>query len=122
MLVQVEGKASHQVVDALVRQVRQLPQGVMSSLTWDRGTELAMHKRFTIATDVASISATRKVLGSAAATKTPTACCANTSRKKSSLSGYSHKDLDAVAMKLNTRPRKTLGYKTPSDTLKALLL
>jgi IS30 family transposase len=53
MLVQVDGKDTGSVVDALVRQVQQLPQGMMSSLTWDRGMELAQHKRFTVAADVA---------------------------------------------------------------------
>jgi IS30 family transposase len=52
MLVHVEGKDSENVVSALVRQVKRLPDGLMSSLTWDRGTELAHHKRFTVATDV----------------------------------------------------------------------
>jgi IS30 family transposase len=52
MLVQVRGKDTDSVVNALVRQVKHLPAGLMSSLTWDRGTELADHKRFTVATDV----------------------------------------------------------------------
>src|SRR6187399_1300649 len=52
MLVQVDGKDTTNVVGALVRQVKQLPEGVMSSLTWDRGSELAQHKKFTVATDV----------------------------------------------------------------------
>ena len=52
LLVRVKGKDADNVVTALVRQVRQLPEGLMSSLTWDRGTELAGHKRFNIATDV----------------------------------------------------------------------
>ena len=52
MLVQLDGKDSQTVVDALVRKVRELPRGLMTSLTWDRGTELAYHKKFTVATDV----------------------------------------------------------------------
>ena len=51
MLVHVAGKDSDSVVRALTRQVQQLPQGLMSSLTWDRGMELAEHKRFTVSTD-----------------------------------------------------------------------
>lgn len=53
MLVQVDGKDTVSVVNALIRQVKQLPHELMASLTWDRGTELAQHKRFTVATDVA---------------------------------------------------------------------
>ena len=52
VLVQVPGKDTESVVNALVRQVKHLPAGLMSTLTWDRGTELADHKRFTVATDV----------------------------------------------------------------------
>ncbi len=52
MLVKLDGKDSDTVVGALIRQVRQLPDGLMASLTWDRGTELAYHRKFTVATDV----------------------------------------------------------------------
>jgi IS30 family transposase len=51
LLVRVPGKDTASVVSALARQVRTLPDGLMASLTWDRGTELADHKRFTVATD-----------------------------------------------------------------------
>ena len=52
MLVKVAGKDSDSVVSALIARVQHLPQSVMASLTWDRGTELAYHYKFTIATDV----------------------------------------------------------------------
>ena len=52
MLVKLDGKDSDTVVGALIRQVRQLPDGLMASLTWDPGTELAYHRKFTVATDV----------------------------------------------------------------------
>lgn len=53
LLVQTNGKDTPSVVDALIRQVKQLPVGLMASLTWDRGSELAQHKRFIVATDIA---------------------------------------------------------------------
>jgi hypothetical protein len=53
VLVQVDGKDTTSVVNGLIRQVQQLPVGAMASLTWDRGSELAQHKRFTVATEVA---------------------------------------------------------------------
>ena len=52
MLVKLGGKDSDSVVSALIARVQHLPQGVMTSLTWDRGTELAYHRKFTVATDV----------------------------------------------------------------------
>jgi IS30 family transposase len=52
MLVKVAGKETQTVVNALVRHARKLPQELYKSLTWDRGKELAAHKRFTLATDI----------------------------------------------------------------------
>ncbi len=53
LLVKVPGKGSTGVVDALAAQVQTLPRQLWASLTWDRGVELADHRRFSIATDVA---------------------------------------------------------------------
>ena len=53
MLVTVDGKDTTTVVDALTAQVQTLPAKLQASLTWDRGMELADHRRFTVATDVA---------------------------------------------------------------------
>jgi hypothetical protein len=80
VLVHVNGKDSDSVVSALIRQVQYLPEGMMSSLTWDRGTELAMHKRFTLATDTDVFFRDPQVHGSEAAIKIRTACCANICR------------------------------------------
>lgn len=52
MLDQVTGKDSNTVVDALIRQVGKLPKSAMASLTWDRGTELAYHGKFSVTTDI----------------------------------------------------------------------
>ena len=52
MLVKVAGKDSDSVVSGLIARVQNLPQSVMASLTWDRGTELVYHRKFTVATDV----------------------------------------------------------------------
>ena len=52
MLVRVAVKDTNSAVSALVRQVKAVPEGLMSTLTWDRGSEMAQHKRFTVATDV----------------------------------------------------------------------
>jgi len=52
LLVKVNGKDSKTVVDALIKQAHKLPRELYKSLTWDRGSELAEHKRFTLATDI----------------------------------------------------------------------
>ena len=66
---------------AQAMRMQHLPQGVMTSLTWDRGNELAYHRKFTVATDVSVYFCDPKSpwqRGSAAATISPMACCANT--------------------------------------------
>jgi IS30 family transposase len=75
MLLKIASKDSEVVVNALIRHACKLPQELYKSLTWDRGTEMAAHKRFTVATDVRSTSATHSIPGSGGRTKTRTGCC-----------------------------------------------
>jgi IS30 family transposase len=117
MLVHVAGKDSDSVVLALTRQVQQLPQGLMSSLTWDRGMELAEHKRFTIATDAFVYFCDPRSPWQRGSNENTNGLLRQYFPKGADLSGYSQADLDAVALKLNTRPRKTLGFRTPGATL-----
>jgi IS30 family transposase len=83
MLVKVAAKDTETVVDALIKNTRKLPQELNKSLTWDRGKEMAGHRRFTLATDIQVSSAIRAALGSVAATRTPTACSGSTCPKAS---------------------------------------
>ena len=117
MLVCVGGKDSESVVDALVRQIAHLPQGLMASLTWDRGTELAYHRRFTLATDVAVYFCDPQSPWQRGSTENTNGLLRQYFPRGMDLSGLNQDDLDAVAFSLNTRPRKTLGYRTPADTL-----
>jgi IS30 family transposase len=117
MLVQVDGKDTGSVVDALVRQVQQLPQGLMSSLTWDRGMELAQHKRFAVAADVAVYFCDPHSPWQRGSNENTNGLLRQYLPRGSDLSAHSQDDLDAIALRLNTRPRKTLGYKTPAATL-----
>jgi IS30 family transposase len=117
LLVHVEGKDSDSVVKALVRQVQQLPQGLMSSLTWDRGMELAQHKRFSIATDVDVYFCDPQSPWQRGSNENTNGLLRQYLPKGSDLSVYSQNDLDAIALRLNTRPRKTLGFRTPGAML-----
>jgi IS30 family transposase len=117
MLVQVNGKDTTNVVDGLVRQVQRLPGGLMSSLTWDRGTELAHHKRFSVATDVEVYFCDPRSPWQRGSNENTNGLLRQYFPKGSDLSVHTQDDLDAIALKLNTRPRKTLGYKTPAATL-----
>jgi IS30 family transposase len=117
MLVQVPGKDTDSVVNALVRQVKNLPAGLMSSLTWDRGTELADHKRFTVATDVTVYFCDPQSPWQRGSNENTNGLLRQYFPKGVDLSGYSQDDLNAVALQLNTRPRKTLGFMTPAVKL-----
>jgi len=117
MLVQVDGKDSASVVDALVWQTRHLPDSMMSSLTWDRGTEFAQHKRFTVATDVDVYFFDPRSPWQRGSNENTNGLLRQYLPKGADLSAYSQADLDAVALKLNTRPRKTLGFQMPGATL-----
>jgi IS30 family transposase len=116
MLVQVGGKDSESVGEALVRQVHRLPQGLMASLTWDRGTELAFHRQFTLATDVAVYFCDPQSPWQRGSNENTNGLLRQYFPRGMDLSGVTQGDLDEVALSQNTRPRKTLGYRTPADT------
>lgn len=115
MLVQVAGKDTASVVDGLTRQVQQLPNEMRKSLTWDRGTELAQHKRFTVATDVQVYFCDPRSPWQRGSNENTNGLLRQYFPKGMNLAGYSQDQLDKVAAKLNARPRKTLGYETPAE-------
>ena len=116
MLVKVVGKDSDSVVSALISRVQHLPQGVMASLTWDRGTEMAYHRKFTIATDVSVYFCDPKSPWQRGSNENTNGLLRQYFPNGTDLSVYTQRDLDQVALRLNTRPRKTLGFQTPADT------
>jgi IS30 family transposase len=116
MLVKVGGRDSDSVVSALIARVQHLPQGVMASLTWDRGTELAYHRKFTVATDVSVYFCDPKSPWQRGSNENTNGLLRQYFPNGTDLSVYTQHDLDQVALRLNTRPRKTLGFQTPADT------
>jgi len=121
MLVAVEGKDTRSVTSALSKHVCRLPQQLRASLTWDRGTEMAEHARFTIATDVKVYFCDPQSPWQRGSNENTNGLLRQYLPKGTDLSQLSQTQLDAIAAKLNTRPRQTLGYKTPADTLEAVL-
>src|SRR5271154_3982765 len=118
-LVKVRSKDTATVVAALSRQIRRLPTSLRRSLTWDRGLEMAKHKTFTVATNV-------KVYFCDPHSPWQRGTNENTNRllrqylpKRTDLSGYTQSELDKIALRLNQRPRKTLGFETPASKLHA---
>jgi IS30 family transposase len=117
MLVQVRGKDTESVVCALGKQIRRLPSTMMATLTWDRGPEMAAHKKFTVATDVAVYFCDPKSPWQRGTSENTNRLLRQYLPRKTDLSVYDQADLDLIALKLNTRPRKSLGYSTPAATL-----
>jgi IS30 family transposase len=117
MLVRVTGKDTESVVVALSEQIRRLPRTMIDTLTWDRGTEMAAHKKFTVATDVRIYFCDPKSPWQRGTSENTNRLLRQYLPRKTDLSMYSQHDLDLIALKLNTRPRKTLGYSTPAATL-----
>ncbi len=117
MLVRVGGKDTVSVVGALSDQIRRLPKTMIDTLTWDRGAEMAAHKTFTIATDVAVYFCDPSSPWQRGTNENTNGLLRQYLPKGTDLSVHNQHDLDAMAHRLNTRPRKTLGYRTPADTL-----
>jgi len=117
MLVKVDGKDTTTVVAALTRQLQTLPHELMTSLTWDRGTELAAHKTFTIATDATVYFCDPQSPWQRGSNENTNGLLRQYLPKGTDLSAHSQNDLDTIALKLNTRPRKTLGFITPAAKL-----
>jgi len=122
LLVRLAGKDTVNVVQALSQAVRSLPDGLMASLTWDRGTELAAHKEFTVATNVQVYFCDPQSPWQRGTNENTNGLLRQYFPKGTDLTTHTQSDLDMVAQRLNTRPRKTLGYETPADRLAATLL
>jgi len=119
MLVKVRGKDTISVVTALSKQVRKLPSELRRSLTWDRGMEMAHHKKFTVATDVQVYFCDPQSPWQRGTNENTNRLLRQYFPKGTDLSGYTQSDLNKVALRLNQRPRKTLGFNTPADRLEA---
>jgi IS30 family transposase len=117
MLVRVTRKDSATVVKALTRQVRKLPKQLRRSLTWDRGYEMARHKEFTLATDLKVYFCDPQSPWQRGTNENTNGLLRQYFPKRTDLSGYTQAQLDKVALEMNQRPRKTLGFRTPADCL-----
>lgn len=119
MLVKVPGKDTASVVTALSTQIRQLPSTLRRSLTWDRGMELAQHKRLTVATDVQVYFCDPQSPWQRGTNEHTNRLLRQYFPSGTDLSCYSQADLNKVALRLNQRPRKTLGFQTPAAILES---
>lgn len=117
MLVRLPNKETETVVRSLARRIRRLPQGLVKSLTWDRGTELAAHRAFTMATDVQVYFCDPQSPWQRGSNENTNGLLRQYLPHAADLSRYTQAQLDAIALRLNTRPRMTLAYGTPAAKL-----
>jgi IS30 family transposase len=118
-LVKVPSKDTAAVIAALSRHVRKLPASLRRWLTWDRGLEMAKHKTFTVATNVKVYFCDPQSPWQRGSNENTNGLLRQYFPKRTDLSVYSQSELDRVALRLNQRPRKTLGFQTPASRLRA---
>jgi IS30 family transposase len=109
--------ATRAVVDVLIKAVRKLPAALRESLTWDRGAELASHAAFTVATDVQVYFCDPSSPWQHGSNENTNRLLRQYCPKGADLSAVTQAQFDAVAKKLNTRPRETLNWETPASIL-----
>jgi IS30 family transposase len=120
-LVRVEGKDTASVVAGLSAQIRTLPAELRKTLTWDRGPELAHHKTFSVATNVKVYFCDPRSPWQRGTNENTNGLLRQYFPDGTDLSAYTQRDLNEVAQRLNQRPRKTLDFLSPAETLQRLL-
>ena len=115
MLAKINSKHTETVINALIKQAHKLPRELYKSLTWDRGKEMAGHKRFTLATDIKVYFCDPHSPWQRGSNENTNGLLRQYFPKGTDLSIHSQAKLNAVAKRLNERPRKTLNYETPAE-------
>jgi IS30 family transposase len=119
MLAKVANKDTQTVVSALIKQAKTLPNELYKSLTWDRGKELADHRRFTLATNIDVYFCDPQSPWQRGSNENTNGLLRQYFPKGTDLSVYSQTRLNKAARQLNERPRKTLEYETPAERFNA---
>jgi IS30 family transposase len=115
MLVRVPSKDTKTVIDALIKQAHKLPRELYKSLTWDCGKEMAEHKRFSLDTNIKVYFCDPQSPWQRGSNENTNGLLRQYFPKGLDLSKAHQNRLDAIARKLNERPRKTLNFRTPAE-------
>ena len=119
MLAKVKSKDTETVISALIKQSKKLPGELYKSLTWDRGTEMAGHQKFTLATNIDVYFCDPRSPWQRGSNENTNRLLRQYFPKGTNLAVHSQAKLNAVARRLNERPRKTLEYETPAERFSA---
>jgi IS30 family transposase len=115
MIARVKGKDTETVINALIRQAHKLPRELYKSLNWDRGKEMADHKRFTLDTDIKVYFCDPQSPWQRGSNENTNGLLRQYFPKGMDLSNVHQNRLNAVARRLNERPRETLNFETPAE-------
>jgi IS30 family transposase len=115
MLVRVPSKDTNTVINALIKHAHKLPRELYKSLTWDRGSEMADHQKFSLATDIDVYFCDPQHPWQRGSNENTNGLLRQYFPKGMDLSKVHQNRLNAVARRLNERPRKTLGYYSPAE-------
>ncbi len=121
VLVQLEGRDMDTVTAGLIREMTRLPAQLRKTLTWDRGMELAGHKDVAVGADLDIYFCDPRSPWQRGTNENTNGLLRQYFPKGQTMKHLAQQDLDAVAAKLNTRPRKRLSFDTPAARLEALL-
>ena len=121
MLVKLPRKDTTTVVAALAKHIHKLPEQLRRSLTWDQGKEMSGHKRFTVATNVQVYFCDPRSPWQRGSNENTNGLLRQYFPRGTDLSRFSQTYLNSIALRLNQRPRKTLGFETPADRLRLVL-
>ena len=115
LLARVKSKDSETVINALIEQAHKLPRELYKSLTWDRGKEMADHKRFTLDTKIKVYFCDPQSPWQRGSNENTNGLLRQYFPKGMDLSNVHQNRLNAVARRLNERPRETLNFETPAE-------
>jgi IS30 family transposase len=116
-----EGTEAERVAEALAKSITTLPAQLRRSLTWDQGSEMSEHRRFSVETEVDVYFCDPQSPWQRGSNENTNGLLRQYFPRRQSLAGVTQEQLDEVAAKLNRRPRKTLGFRTPAEKLQELI-
>ena len=116
-----EGTGAEEVADALKASITTLPVQLRRSLTWDQGSEMAEHRRFSLEAGLPVYFCDPRSPWQRGSNENTNGLLRQYFPKGESLAGVTQERLDEVARKLNRRPRQTLGFRTPAEKLAELI-